>query len=472
MGCYKKIIIILSIICIVLCFSLYSYADSCSPFGYVSNDTSLIDDKYEDFKNSNNFVLICSLSHNHLGASICILFPKFTSKPSVYIDYGTSPYINTSVDCLFVPIINKSFDNNNINFPCLDYANAFLSKSYNMSGYGYDYAFFSSPDISFTTSSPRHLTNMPIMIGDNDFITNSEYINDAYKNFWQLQYIEIKNRLFLHQASKPFVFYKVNYSDFPLSNCTLDIIMQNNNGSTDIVSDYDLSANDYKMPVSDDFFNTCSAIANSSNGDNVLKFQIISNGLAVSTFTLYVTKDDFNGGYNPVVPNEPSFTNANGKTTGTIENGVINATTDYSAVTNSMQETTNAVKDGTTAIQNTLTDNDTNNISNNDLVTDNTQDVTENGFTNIFSTLYNVFTSDNSKDIVLPIPFTGKSFTISKTTLFGDFSQLTWLENLSSVFWYFIISLFIVKDISKRFNKIKSGDIENVVNSNIKEDLL
>ena len=161
-----------------------------------------------------------------------------------------------------------------------------------------------------------------------------------------------------------------------------------------------------------------------------------------------------------------------GKTTGTIENGVINATTDYSAITNSMQETTNAVKDGATAIQNTLTDNDTNNISNNDLVTDNTQDITTDGFTNIFSTLYNVFTSDNSKDIVIPIPFTGKSFTISKTSLFGGFTQLSWLENLSSAFWYFIISLFIVKDISKRFNKIKSGDIENVVNSNIKEDLL
>ena len=137
-----------------------------------------------------------------------------------------------------------------------------------------------------------------------------------------------------------------------------------------------------------------------------------------------------------------------------------------------MQETTNAVKDGTTAIQNTLTDNDTNNISNNDLVTDNTQDVTENGFSNIFNTLYNAFTSYSSKDVVVPVPYTNKSFTISKSSIYGGFTQLSWLENLSSAFWYFIISLFIVKDISKRFNKIKSGDIEHVVDCNVKEDLL
>lgn len=46
------------------------------------------------------------------------------------------------------------------------------------------------------------------------------------------------------------------------------------------------------------------------------------------------------------------------------------------------------------------------------------------------------------------------------------------IKNLASVVWYFIISLFIVKDIAKRINKIKSGNIDDVCNSNIKEDIL
>ena len=46
------------------------------------------------------------------------------------------------------------------------------------------------------------------------------------------------------------------------------------------------------------------------------------------------------------------------------------------------------------------------------------------------------------------------------------------IKNLASVVWYFIISLFIVKDIAKRINKIKSGNIDDVCDSNIKEDIL
>lgn len=46
------------------------------------------------------------------------------------------------------------------------------------------------------------------------------------------------------------------------------------------------------------------------------------------------------------------------------------------------------------------------------------------------------------------------------------------IKNLASVVWYFLISLFIVKDIAKRINKIKSGNIDDVCDSNIKEDIL
>ena len=466
MGCYKKIIIILSIICIVLCFSLYSYAQSVSPFSYGS--FSLFPEKYSDYANTNKFVILSSFI-NPAGQGV-FLFKKFTANCS--ISFSKSGRFKASTIGLFVPIKNLSYENNNINFPVLDWDNATECQEIDIHGHPYFSKYYNSPEVIDTTNSRGFV---PLINGFQDFMPQTawtEHVND----FWAYEYIEIKNRIFWHSADKPLYFIN-NNRDMSINQgdkLYLNVTFQNKDGSTDIVSDYDIIFNNYQFPITDEFFTACK---NLSKGDNnIIQFKVAYDsfmGLSDAyIFSVYVKQSDFNGGYNPEKPYEPSFTNANGKTTGTIENGVINATTDYSAVTNSMQETTNAVKEGATAIQNTLTDNNTNNISNNDLVTDNTQDVTENGFSNIFTTLYNVFTSDNSKDIVIPVPFTNKSFTISKASIYGGFTELSWVENLASAFWYFIISLFIVKDISKRFNKIKSGDIEHVVDSNVKEDLL
>lgn len=464
MGCYKKIIIILSIICIVLCFSLYSYASSVSPFGYGSS--SLIPEKYSDYANTNKFVILSCINSSRVQG--VFLFKKFTSKPSFTIDSDNNFHASTSG--LLVLIKNLSFENNNINFPVLDWDNATETQDIWISNENYLLRYYNTPDV-IDYSNKRGF--VPLLNAYADFMPPTAW-HEHTDDFWAYEYIEIKNRIFWHTASKP-LYFITNNRDMSVNQddkIYLNVIFQNKDGSTFIVSNYDVIFNNYQFPITDDFFASCK---NLSKGDNnIIQFNVsyyygdVLND--VYTFSVYVKESDFNGGYNPVQPYEPTFTNA--KTTGTIENGVINATTDFSAVTNSMKETTNAVKDGTTAIQNTLTDNDTNNISNNDLVTDNTQDVTENGFSNIFNTLYNAFTSYSSKDVVVPVPYTNKSFTISKSTIYGGFTQLSWLENLSSAFWYFIISLFIVKDISKRFNKIKSGDIEHVVDCNVKEDLL
>lgn len=105
------------------------------------------------------------------------------------------------------------------------------------------------------------------------------------------------------------------------------------------------------------------------------------------------------------------------------------------------------------------------------LPTDNTSDITSDGFNNIFNQLYNTFTSQTAQDLVITIPFTNKSFTINSKTVYGG-ANLGFVKTLIEMFWYFIISYFIVQDIAKKINKIKSGDIENVQEDNIKEDLL
>lgn len=135
----------------------------------------------------------------------------------------------------------------------------------------------------------------------------------------------------------------------------------------------------------------------------------------------------------------------------------------------------NSIDSSTNEITNTLTDNDVSDIEVDefeDIATNVTDDPTANGFNNIFETIRNALVNENSEPLKITIPFTDKSFEISAQTVYGNFSGFDTIKNLVSVVWYFIISLFIVKDIAKRINKIKSGNIDDVCDSNIKEDIL
>lgn len=99
-------------------------------------------------------------------------------------------------------------------------------------------------------------------------------------------------------------------------------------------------------------------------------------------------------------------------------------------------------------------------------------DIAESGFANIFDKLRLAFTSESSgQGMVVNFPFTDKSFTISRSTVYGS-AQLGIVGTLINSFWYFIVSLWIVKDIAHKMNMIKSGNIELAQTSNIKEDLL
>lgn len=137
------------------------------------------------------------------------------------------------------------------------------------------------------------------------------------------------------------------------------------------------------------------------------------------------------------------------------------------------EKTRQQISDSTNQITNTLTDNNVDDIDTSDLQNqDTTDDITQNGFNSIFTTIQNAFLDNTPKSIVFEVPFTNKSFTIDKAAIYGEFSSLNTIESLSSMVWYFLVSLFIVKDISNKINKIKSGNIDNIQNDNIKEDLL
>lgn len=127
-------------------------------------------------------------------------------------------------------------------------------------------------------------------------------------------------------------------------------------------------------------------------------------------------------------------------------------------ITNSIDNLTNTITDDNVTVDS-------------DLPTSDTNDITLDGFNSIFDTIRNAFTTQNSADVVLPIPFTDKSITINYSNVFGAFTFGV-LSNIINAFWFFVVSLFIAKDIKYKINKIKSGNIEDVETSNIKGDLL
>lgn len=133
----------------------------------------------------------------------------------------------------------------------------------------------------------------------------------------------------------------------------------------------------------------------------------------------------------------------------------------------------NSIDKSTTDINNNLNNNDVSDVDTSGITNaDTTVDITQDGFNRIFNTLQTYFTSNNGGSLTLTLPFVNKSITISKATVFGNFKQLSTIENYASLAWYFVISLYIVKSIQKMINKIKGGNLEDVVDNNVKADIL
>ncbi len=137
------------------------------------------------------------------------------------------------------------------------------------------------------------------------------------------------------------------------------------------------------------------------------------------------------------------------------------------------EQTRNQIKQSTIDINNNINNNDVSDVDTSGITNaDTTVDITQDGFNSIFNTLQTYFTSNNGGSLTITLPFVNKTITISKATVFGNFKQLSIIENFASLAWYFVISLYIVKSIQKMINKIKGGNLEDVVDNNVKADIL
>ena len=136
---------------------------------------------------------------------------------------------------------------------------------------------------------------------------------------------------------------------------------------------------------------------------------------------------------------------------------------------NSIQQQTQSIDN----INNTITDSNVDTSSIN-LPTDNTTDPTQSGVDNIFQTIYNSFTSGTAQDIVFPIPNTNKNITLPANYTYNSLNNnnASWVINIIQAFYWYIISRYIIVDIMQKIRKIKQGNLDNIENSNIKEDML
>lgn len=102
-------------------------------------------------------------------------------------------------------------------------------------------------------------------------------------------------------------------------------------------------------------------------------------------------------------------------------------------------------------------------------------DITSSGLSGIFTSIYNSINSWSSKDIVLPVPFTNKSFTIPANYTHNMLSSVGGglLITIISTVYYFIVARFIIYSVTGIINSIKSGSIlETDTKTNITTEML
>ena len=146
--------------------------------------------------------------------------------------------------------------------------------------------------------------------------------------------------------------------------------------------------------------------------------------------------------------------------TNTMTNSINNAST---SITNSVDNLTNTITDTTT---------DDNQVQ---FAQDNNQDLTSGFFTNLFNSFKNAFTNNNIVGVEFNIPFTNSSFTFSNRyvrSLVEQNESFQPIVVLATAFWWFALGYYVILDIYKKINAIKSGDLTNIENDNITTDLM
>lgn len=104
-------------------------------------------------------------------------------------------------------------------------------------------------------------------------------------------------------------------------------------------------------------------------------------------------------------------------------------------------------------------------------------DPTSAGFDNIFNSFKSAFTDSSQSEMSITIPFANRSFYLTSDFLSRYLKDVKFIGNVGfldfvHMFWLFVFSLYIVKDVEKVVEKIKNGDIATSSDTNIKTEML
>ena len=136
-------------------------------------------------------------------------------------------------------------------------------------------------------------------------------------------------------------------------------------------------------------------------------------------------------------------------------------TEDLDQIKNDINETKNFIKDTNKSV-------DTNLPS-----SSGANDPTSSGFNNIFMRFYNAMTSDSASDIItVPIPYANRSFDLNPIYVRSWWNSLGVIKDMVSAVWYFLVGLYIAKDIHKIIHDIQDGSIMTKTDTDIKTEML
>lgn len=162
-------------------------------------------------------------------------------------------------------------------------------------------------------------------------------------------------------------------------------------------------------------------------------------------------------------------------------NGINPTTSPWAMLFSAINENTEATEDTTQAVNNLRNDfNAEESDDDYDFPTDNpTTDPTSSGIDNIFNMFYMRINSWNALGINVPIPFTGKSFSISPDITENIINGWTPTTQIATVFksllsgvWYYLLGRYIVKDVQHYVDGLQTGDILTKSDTNIKTEML
>lgn len=142
--------------------------------------------------------------------------------------------------------------------------------------------------------------------------------------------------------------------------------------------------------------------------------------------------------------------------------------------TEQQEETTNEMKELNNFMKSEDVDQDAYNYPTNNP----TQDPTTDGINNIFNKFYSRITNWDSSNINVYIPFANKTFTIpanASEQLLAKFSNMglgSTLKSLINAVWFYVLARYIIKDVQKYADGLKTGEILTKSDTNIKTEML